>query len=75
MPPTYRNPVLRKPVIIKKDVFIGAGCLILPGVKIGEGAVVGACSMVNRDIPPWKVAVGAPAKPIKDRPKINVPDI
>lgn len=70
----YRNPVFKKPVIIEKDVFIGAGCVILPGVKIQEGAVVGAGSLVIKDIPPWKVAVGSPAKPVKDRPKINLPD-
>jgi len=74
MPVEYRNPVFRKPVIIEKDAFIGAGCVVLPGVKIGEGAVVGAGSLVTKDIPPWKVAVGSPAKPIKDRPKINLPD-
>jgi len=75
IPPMYRNPVLKKPVIIKKDAFIGAGCIILPGVRIGEGAVVGAGSLVIEDIPAWKIAVGTPAKPIKDRPKITVSDI
>jgi len=74
IPAEYQNPRFRKPVIIEKDAFIGAGCIVLPGVKIGEGAVVGAGSLVTRDIPPWKVAVGSPAKPIKDRPKINLPD-
>lgn len=74
IPAEYRNPVFKKPVIIGKDVFIGAGCVVLPGVKIGEGTMVGAGSVVIEDIPPWKVAVGSPAKPIKDRPKINLPD-
>jgi len=75
IPPVYRNPVLKDPVIIKKDAFIGAGCIILPGVRIGEGAVVGAGSLVIEDVPAWKIVVGTPAKPIKDRPKITVPDI
>lgn len=75
IPPPYRNPVLKKPVTIKKDAFIGAGCIILPGANIGEGAVVGAGSLVKEDVPDWKIAAGSPAKPIKDRPKITVPEI
>lgn len=75
IPPAFRNPLLQKPVIVEKDVFVGARCVLLPGVKIGEGAVVGAGSIVLNDIPAWKVAVGSPAKPIKDRPKITAPEI
>ncbi len=75
IPPVYRNPVFKKTVIIKKDAFIGARCIILPGARIGEGAVVGAGSLVVDNIPAWKIAVGTPAKPIKDRPKITAPDI
>jgi len=74
IPAEHRNPVFKKPVVIEKDVFVGAGCVVLPGVKIQEDAVVGADSLVTKGIPPWKVAVGSPAKPIKDRPKINLPD-
>jgi len=74
VPTGYKNPLFRKPVIIEKDAFIGAGCIVLPGVRIGEGAVVGAGSLVTRNIPSWKVAIGSPAKPIKDRPKISLPD-
>jgi len=55
------------PVIIEKDVWIGASVIILKGVKIGEGAVVGAGSMVAKDIPPYSVAIGTPARPVKKR--------
>jgi acetyltransferase-like isoleucine patch superfamily enzyme len=48
-------------------VWIGAGSIILPGVTVGEGAIVGAGSIVSRDIPPWSVALGTPAKVIKER--------
>ncbi len=48
-------------------VWIGTRAIILPGVTIGEGAVIGAGSIVTRDIAPWKIAVGNPAKEIKDR--------
>lgn len=75
VPSKHKNPLFEKPVILKKDAFLGCGCIVLPGVTIGEGAVVGAGSLVLNDIPPWKVAVGSPAKPIKDRPKITAPDI
>lgn len=57
----------RKPVSIGRDVWIGASCLVLPGVSIGEGSVIGAGSVVSRDIPPWSVAVGNPAVVIKER--------
>jgi putative colanic acid biosynthesis acetyltransferase WcaF len=60
-------PLLRKPIIIEDDVWIGAGAFIGPGVRIGQGAVVGARAVVFKDIPPWKVAVGNPARVIKDR--------
>lgn len=54
-------------ILIKKDAWIGASCVILEGVTIGEGAVVGAGSVVTNDIPAWAVAVGNPAKTIKYR--------
>jgi len=75
VPPKYRNPVVKKTVVIEKDAFIGSHCVILPGVTIGNGSVIGACSLVISDIPPWKVAVGTPAKPFKNRPPITVGDI
>ena len=54
-----------KKVTIGRRVWIGANVTILPGVTIGEYSVVGAGAVVNRDIPPRSVAVGVPAKVIK----------
>ncbi len=54
-----------KPVIIEKNVWIGEFVCILPGVTIGEGSIVGAMSVVNRNIPPYTIAVGSPARVIK----------
>jgi acetyltransferase-like isoleucine patch superfamily enzyme len=52
-------------VHIADDAFIGARSLILRGVSIGEGSVIGAGSVVTRDIPPWVVAAGVPARVIR----------
>lgn len=57
----------RKPIIIEDDVWIGARVIILPGVTVGTGAVIGAGAVVSRSVPPYSVAVGNPAKPIKSR--------
>ncbi|MCM0612642.1 acyltransferase [Marinobacter sediminum] len=54
-------------VTIGRDVWIGANCVILPGVTIGEGAVVAAGSVVNKDIEPYTIVGGIPAKKLKDR--------
>ena len=56
------------PIIIKKLVFIGSRATILPGVTIGEGAVVAACACVTRDIPPYTLVGGVPAREIRKRP-------
>ena len=52
-------------VVIKKSVYLGVGSIVLPGVTIGEGAVVGAGAVVTRDVQPHTVVVGVPAKPIQ----------
>ena len=53
------------PVSIKKNSKIGAHSVIMPGVVIGENAIIGACSFVNADIPDNAIAFGVPAKVIK----------
>lgn len=54
-------------VTIGCDVWIGANSIILPGVTIGEGAVIAAGSVVNKDVEPYTIVGGIPAKKIKDR--------
>lgn len=71
VPAPYRQPV-RSFVRIGKHAIVGANAVILPGVTIGEGAVVGALSLVTRDIEPWTINVGTPAKPIKERPRQRI---
>jgi acetyltransferase-like isoleucine patch superfamily enzyme len=57
-------------IAIDSDAWIGTGAVILPGVKIGEGAVVGANSVVTKSVAPYMVVGGVPAHKIKD---VNVP--
>jgi acetyltransferase-like isoleucine patch superfamily enzyme len=53
--------------IIGPDVWIGQGSLIRAGVRIGVGAVIGAGSVVTKDVPPYTVAAGVPCRPIRRR--------
>ena len=61
-----------RPVTIGDDVWIGHGCKIMPGVHIGEGSVVGAGSIVTRDVPPFTLVAGIPAKAVRDLRPIPV---
>lgn len=56
-------------ITIEDDAYIGAGSIILPGVTIGEGAVVGANTLVTRSCKPWGIYFGSPARRIGDREK------
>lgn len=55
-----------KPIILKKGCLIGMESFVMPGVTIGEGAVVGAGSLVTKDVPAWTVATGRPARVVKE---------
>ncbi|MDB0601493.1 acyltransferase [Tenacibaculum maritimum] len=59
----------KAPIVIKDDVWIGANAIILKGITIGKGAVIGAGSVVTKDVPDYAVAVGNPAKVVKYRKK------
>ena len=61
------NPLVRKKIVIKSYAWVAAGAFIGPGVTIGEGAVVGARAVVMKDVEPWTVVAGNPAKFIKKR--------
>lgn len=64
-------PLYTKPIRIEDEAWIAAQAFIHPGVTVGEGAVVGARSVVVKDLPPWMVCAGFPAKPIKERPRFS----
>lgn len=71
VPYPYRIPE-RSYVRMGKHAIVGANSVVLPGVTIGEGCAVGACSLVTRDLPPWTICYGQPARPHKDRPRNRI---
>lgn len=75
----YHNPsrpireqgITARGIIIEDDVWIGAGAVILDGVTVGQGSIIGAGAVVTETIPPYSIAVGTPAKPVKDRRQMS----
>ena len=61
------HPASRGDVVIGNDVWIGYGVLIVSGVTIGDGAVVGANAVVSKDVPPYAIVAGNPARVIRYR--------
>lgn len=64
----YTNHISKK-VHLKKHVIIGTNSTLLPGVVLEEGVAIGAMSLVNKNIPAWKIAIGNPLRIIKERNK------
>ena len=65
--PMRIQPHTSAPISIGKDVWIGRGSCILPGVTIGDGAIIGANSVVTRNVPPRTLVAGAPARVLRER--------
>ncbi len=68
IPEKYLGVIKRK-VVLKKHVIVGAGCTILPGVTIEEGTAVGSMSLVNQALDSWGIYAGIPCRFIKNRSK------
>lgn len=66
IPPAQRKLWSRGPVIIGNNVWIGSNVCIMPGVTIGDGAIIGANAVVTHDLPAYSIAVGVPAKIVKN---------
>lgn len=60
---------IARPIHLERHVIVGSGSIVLPGVTIGEGAAVGALTLVNKTLAEWSVYAGSPAKRIKSRSK------
>lgn len=71
VPEEYRG-VKRSYIHIEKFAFLATNVVCYPGITIGEGAVVGAGSIVTKDIEPWTINIGFPAKPVSRRPKEKI---
>ena len=61
--------VIKRPISIKNKAWIGFNSIILKGVTIGEGAIVGAGSVVTKDVPPYTIVAGNPARIIREIPE------
>ncbi len=66
-PPSPADLPLKGDTVIGNDVWIGQNAVILPGVHIGDGAIIGASSVVGRDVEPYTIVVGNPARPVRKR--------
>lgn len=69
--PIREQGVTARGIVIEDDVWLGAGVTVVDGVTIGRSSIIGAGAVVTSDIPPYSIAVGTPAKPIKDRRHLN----
>jgi len=68
IPPEFRN-VTRSYVMIRKHAVLGTNVIVHPGVTIGEGAAIGSNSLVLKDVEPWTINIGSPARVLRKRPK------
>lgn len=58
---------MSEPIRLGRHVILGTGSVVLPGVSIGEGAATGALTLVHKDLEPWSIYVGSPARRVRDR--------
>jgi acetyltransferase-like isoleucine patch superfamily enzyme len=63
----FDAPLLFRPVVVEDGADLGAGAIVLPGVTIGRGAQIGAGAVVTRDVAPYSIAAGSPARILRER--------
>jgi acetyltransferase-like isoleucine patch superfamily enzyme len=69
--PIREQGITAQGIVIEDDVWIGANVTVVDGVTIGRGSIIGAGAVVTSDIPPYSIAIGTPAKPVKDRRQVE----
>lgn len=69
IPDKLKDKLIIEPIILERFANLGTNVIVMPGVTIAEGTVISAGSIVTKSTLPWKIYVGQPARPIKDRPK------
>jgi len=65
----WAMPLVTRPIVIGRNAWLGADVFVGPGVTVGELCVVGARSVVVKDLPARKICAGSPCRPLKDRPE------
>ena len=66
--PMNEQPMKGAPIVLEENVWIGAQCMVLKGVRLGKGAVIGAGSVVTKSVPAGEVWAGVPARRLKQQP-------
>jgi acetyltransferase-like isoleucine patch superfamily enzyme len=69
--PIREQGITAQGIVIEDDVWIGANVTVVDGVTIGRGSIIGAGAVVTSDIPPYSIAIGTPARPVKDRREVH----
>lgn len=64
---SLRRPLITKPIKIGDHAWVAAEAMVMPGVSVGEGAVIGARALVTRDMPAWTICAGNPCQPKRRR--------
>ncbi|MBN8524597.1 MAG: acetyltransferase [Planctomycetes bacterium] len=72
--PIHRQGLEPAPITIEDDVWLAGKVMVTAGVRIGRGCVVGAGAVVTKDLPPWSVAIGVPARVVRSRRPSDAPE-
>jgi acetyltransferase-like isoleucine patch superfamily enzyme len=69
--PHEQQEIIAGTIVLERDVFLASNAIVYPNVTIGEGAIIGAGSLVNRDVEPWTINIGYPIRRVGERPRVE----
>jgi maltose O-acetyltransferase len=75
LPMTDQGMAEDRPIVVEDDVWFGAAVIVLPGVRVGHGSVIGAGSIITKDVPPFACVAGSPARVVKYRGSEGTPPV